>query len=166
MNFLRLWNERLARTETRLLLLIVLIMVFLSTLQIILRKLFNFGILWGDTFLRHLVLWVSFIGASIATKNNKHINIDLLNRLFSPKVQKFLQVVIHLFSMFIAILLTRASLTFVMDEREFGSVIFGNVPAWYFQVIIPIGFALMSARFLINAILTLVEFFQGEQTEQ
>ncbi len=166
MNFLRLWNERLARAETYFLLLIVLVMVFLSTLQIILRKLFNFGILWGDTFLRHLVLWVSFIGASIATKNNKHINIDLLNRLFSPKVQQFLQIVIHFFSTFIAILLTKASLTFVLDEREFGSVIFGNVPAWYFQVIIPIGFALMSARFLINAILTLVEFVQGAQTEQ
>ncbi len=166
MNFLRLWNERLARAETYFLLLIVLIMVFLSTLQIFLRKLFNFGILWGDTFLRHLVLWVSFIGASIATKNNRHINIDLLNRLFSHRMQLFLQIIIHLFSTFIAILLARASLTFVLDEREFGSVIFGNLPAWYFQVIIPIGFALMSLRFFINALLTSVEFVKGAQTKR
>jgi TRAP-type C4-dicarboxylate transport system permease small subunit len=46
-------------------------------------------------------------------------------------------------------LLANASWTFVQDEQMMGTVIFADVPAWYFQTIIPIGFFLMSFRFLV-----------------
>ena len=44
-----------------------------------------------------------------------------------------------------------------MDEREFATIIFNNIPAWPFQIIIPIGFALMSFRFIISGINTLAK---------
>ena len=72
--------------ENSLLILILSVMVFMAFLQVVLRNLFHSGILWGDIFLRHLVLWVGFIGASLATRSERHINIDILTRLMSPKV--------------------------------------------------------------------------------
>jgi len=82
-------DSGLAYVETGLIILILGSMVLLSFLQVLMRNFFDTGILWGDIFLRHLVLWVGFIGASLATREEKHINIDLLTRLI-PLLQKLL----------------------------------------------------------------------------
>ncbi len=153
MSLLKRINEWIARFETFILVFIVLFMVFLAALQIVLRKFFDYGILWGDIFLRQLVLWVSFIGASLATKENKHINMDLLGRSLKGHWKTAGEVVIHLFSAYIALLLALAGWHFVQSEIEFGSTVFNNVPSWYFEIIIPIGFGLMALRFLFNALL-------------
>ena len=150
-------NHLLAKIELAILIFIVMVMVGLAGLQIFLRKVLNLGLLWADIFLRNLVLWVSFIGASLATLENKHININLLTPLVPQKWRKIPVVLINLLAFLITILLTRASVTFVGDEKEFGSTIFSNVPAWYFQLIIPIGFGLMAVRFFINMLLTIFE---------
>ena len=63
-----------------MLVVIVLFMVVLAFLQVLLRNIFDQSFLWGDPLLRHLVLWVGFIGASLATREEKHINIDVLGR--------------------------------------------------------------------------------------
>ena len=52
----------------------------LAFLQIFLRNVFTTGLAWGDLVLRNLVLWIGFIGATLATREGKHINIDILSR--------------------------------------------------------------------------------------
>ncbi|MHB2153220.1 TRAP transporter small permease [Calditrichota bacterium GD2] len=163
MNWIKRVDQFLAKIELVFLLLIVLVMVFMSGLQIFLRKVFNVGILWGDIFLRNLVLWVSFIGASLAAREGKHINIDLLTRLTPARWRKIPKTIVYLFAIFITALLTRASLTFVLDEREFGTTIFSDIPAWPFQTIIPIGFALMALRFFFNLLLLYIDPQEPEQ---
>ncbi len=153
MHFLKSLNQWLAKIELSLLLTIVMVMVMLSGLQIFLRKFFNTGILWADIFLRNLVLWVSFIGASLATMENKHININLLTPLLPERWRKIPAILVNLVAFVITLLLTKASIQFVLDEKAFATTIFNDVPAWYFQIIIPIGFALMALRFLFNSIL-------------
>ena len=48
-------------------------------------------------------------------------------------------------------------LSLKVDEKEFVTIIFNEIPAWPFQTIIPFGFALMSIRFIISGINTLTE---------
>lgn len=163
MTFVKKLNQWVAKAELWILILIVLVMVFMAALQIILRKFFHSGILWGDIFLRQLVLWVSFIGASLATKDNKHINMDLLGRVLKGRWKASAEILVHLFSSFIAYLLMMASWHFVQSEIEFASTVFNNVPSWYFEIIMPIGFGLMSLRFLLNAVFSAEAFFRSEE---
>ena len=37
------------------------------------------------------MLWLGLIGATVATRNNKHIHIDLLSRLFEPNTHRLIQ---------------------------------------------------------------------------
>ena len=152
MKYLEKLNSWIEKTETFVLVSVLLLMVLFAFLQVVLRNIFDEGILWGDILLRHLVLWVGFIGASLATRESKHINIDLFTRFLSEKGQTIVRIVTSLFSVFICWLLTDASWTFVQDEKMMGTEIFSDVPAWYFQIIIPIGFFFMSFRFLIQAL--------------
>ncbi|TFH02031.1 MAG: TRAP transporter small permease [Calditrichales bacterium] len=144
-------NAWVERAESAVLVLVLVIMVVLSFLQVILRNLFDQGILWGDIFLRHLVLWVGFLGASLATREKKHINIDLFNRFLSERGKAVSLVITSLFSAFVCVVLTDASWTFVLDEKMIGTTVFEDIPSWYFQVIIPIGFLLMALRFLVQS---------------
>jgi TRAP-type C4-dicarboxylate transport system permease small subunit len=163
--FLKNIDKWIARFETVLLVVILSIMVILAFLQVVLRNLFSEGILWGDTFLRHLVLWVGFLGASLATREKKHINIDLFTRFFKGKTKSFLFAITNLFAAIICWYLTSAAWTFVMDEKLANSTLFSNIPAWYFQIIIPAGFLLMSFRFFVIFIEQLVTIFTSNSGE-
>lgn len=147
----------IARIEDWFLVSLVIFMVSLAFLQVVLRNFFDLGIIWGDILLRHIVLWVGFIGASLATKNNKHINIDVFKRLHKGWSKKIINLIINLVAAFVSGYLAVAAYRFVLDEKEFESVIFNDIPAWPFQTIIPIGFALMGIRFIISGLNALAE---------
>jgi TRAP-type C4-dicarboxylate transport system permease small subunit len=54
---------------------------------------------------------------------------------------------IQLFSFFICCLLTFAALKFIKNEAQMGSMVFLGIPAWIPEMILPIVFGLMAARF-------------------
>jgi TRAP-type C4-dicarboxylate transport system permease small subunit len=142
------WDEILGRVEKFLVALMLSVMILLAFLQIILRNAFSSGISWGDPLVRYLVLWVGFIGASLATKDGKHITIEVFSRWFSGSGSRYLKATAHLVSAFICGLLTFAGWTFVQNEAQMGGTTFLNIPAWIPQIIIPVTFALMALRFL------------------
>lgn len=162
MKFLERVNAAVAGIETAALVVIVLAMVLLSFLQVVLRNIFDQGILWGDIFLRHLVLWVGFIGASLATRENKHINIDVLGRMLKGRSRLIAQGITQFFSAFISLILVRAAWTFVEQEKMFGTTLFNDIPAWYFQIIIPVGFTLICIRFILLGIQSWLSAYRNE----
>ena len=156
-------NKWIEKAEIILLIIILTVMIILSFLQVLLRNIFDQGLLWGDIFLRNMVLWVGFIGASLATRENKHINIDLFTRFLSGRWRALAQLVTQLSAALVCILLADAGWTFVMDEKMYGTTIFAEIPAWYFQLIIPIGFMLMAFRFLLIALNKSITVFSSKQ---
>ena len=128
------------------------IMVGLAFLQIVLRIFFASGILWGDPLLRHLLLWVALLGAIMATKEGKHINIDVISRLLTDRGRAAIQALTDLFSASICILLIEASLKFMRDEFQAGTAAFLMIPVWIVAIIFPIAFGLIAFRFAISGL--------------
>jgi len=164
MKYFEYLNKWIEKAETILLVIILSVMVLLAFVQVVLRNLFDQGILWGDILLRHLVLWVGFLGASLATREEKHISIDLLTRFVSKQGQHIVRAITNFFALFICYLLASASITFVADEKMVGTTLFSDVQAWYFQLIIPVGFILMAFRFFVLGIQYTIKFFRGKGT--
>ena len=150
MRKLEKWNETLGRVEKFVIAVMLSAMILLAFLQIVLRNAFSTGISWGDPLVRYLVLWVGFIGASLATKEKKHITIEVFSWWFSANKAFYLKRLSQLVSAIICGLLTFAGWTFVQNEAQMGGVAFLKIPTWIPQMIIPITFALMTLRFLIN----------------
>jgi C4-dicarboxylate transporter DctQ subunit len=143
----RKWDEALGRVEKLFMALMLSVMILLAFLQIILRNAFSSGISWGDPLVRYLVLWVGFIGASLATKEGKHITIEVFSKWFSGQGRRYLKAASLLVSAFVCSLLAFAGWTFVQNEAQMGGTSFLNIPAWIPQIIIPVTFALMALRF-------------------
>jgi len=151
------------RIEKWVLVLLLGFLIGFSLLQIILRNLLSTGFVWGDSLLRHSVLWISFLGAARATAEGKHIRIDLLQRLLPKKSADLLSVVIDLFSCLVSLTLMYASWNFVRYEKMAGSFAFGQVPIWWFEVIFPFSFAVMAFRFGSRTISGAVRITKGAE---
>ncbi len=155
----------LSLIESALVVVLLSVMILLAFLQVILRNFFSSGLLWADPFLRHLVLWVGFLGASLATQKEKHINLDILTRYLSPARANIVRAGTNLFAALVTGFLARAGWTFLQGEMTSAEPLFTiggtDVPAWYFQLIIPIGFALMAFRFGARSFEHLLDFFRG-----
>jgi TRAP-type C4-dicarboxylate transport system permease small subunit len=118
--------------------------------QIVLRNFFDTGISWGDSLVRYLVVWVGFIGAAIATKEGKHINIDVASRWLTGPQSNYIRLVSHFFSAVICGLLTLAAIKFLRFEAQMGSTAFFKLPVWVPEIIIPVTFGLMTLRFAVR----------------
>ncbi len=138
--------------EEATLVLLVGAMILLAFAQIILRNFFSLTLLWGDPLVRHLVLWTSFLGASIATHKCKHIKIDALLRFFPPRNRALLEGLSGIFSALVCGLLTWISLQFIGDEKEHLTHALGEIPTWKLQLIFPISFSLMGLKFLFQVV--------------
>ncbi len=145
-------DEAIARIEQTLLVTFLGFMIILAFLQIVLRNFFFTGLDWGDSLLRNLVLWIGFIGATLATKEGKHINIDIVSRWMPSLGKNIVTLFTHLFSFFICCALTYAALKFIKNEVEMGNRTFLNIPAWIPETILPVTFSLMTFRFGLRSI--------------
>ncbi len=144
-------DEVIGRVEQTLLVIFLGSMIIISFLQIVLRNLFHTGLDGGDLVVRNLVLWVGFVGATLATKEEKHINIDLVSRWLPSLGKNFVALITHVFAFVVCGGLTYAALKFIKNEFQMGNKTFLDIPAWVPEMILPITFILMTFRFGIRS---------------
>lgn len=153
MRWIEKFNGIVAQIETFLLIALLSVMVLLGFFQVILRDFFSYGFTWADELLRNLVLWVALVGGSLATREGRHINIDIITRTLHGRRRGGAEIVVDSASTVVCLFLFKASLNFLRMEREFpqASMFFG-MPVWAFEAIFPVFFLLSSARFLVHAL--------------
>lgn len=161
MDFLNKLDQIISSLTKGVIVIILSCMLVMSLVQILLRNFYGMGIEWGDIFLRHLVLWIGFLGAIIATGENRHISMEIITKFISDKPKKILSLLISLFVIYICLLLSNAAFEFLIEEKNSGSILFLNIPTWYFITIIPIGYFLIAVRFFISLTVKLNEVFKG-----
>ena len=163
MKFIKAISTTLSWIERSIVVILLSGMVLLAFTQVVLRNMFSTGFLWADPLLRHTVLWIGFLGASLATQQEKHINIDLITRFFSLRITNFARIATNAFAGAVCGFLAHAGWTFLLSEMtsEGALLTIGHTEfqTWWFQVIIPVGFGLMSFRFFIRTIEHIIEIF-------
>ncbi len=144
----------MASGESWFLSLWLMIMLVFGTLQVILRNVFDSGMDWSDMMVRSLVLWVGFTGASLATRRERHINIEVISRLITAHgFSRFRLIYVRIASLIISIMLLKSSITYTILESENQMTAFLGVPTWVVFIIVPIALLFMSIRILASLIL-------------
>ncbi len=124
-------------------------MIALAVTQIVLRNVFDSGLVWADELLRIGVLWIALAGAVAASRADRQISIDVLSRWLRPGPKRWANAVVDLFTAAVCGVLGWYSFAFVRDSRLFEDTLLNGLPAWWFQAILPIGFGLMCWRYLV-----------------
>ena len=103
--------------------------------------------------MRIAVLWIAMVGGMVACREGGHIKINLFDLYVQgrskrgaggpgapgvprSRVRRW----------------PRSSWVFVGYERMDGMTTFLNLPAWWFESILPVGFGVMTLRFLRDAV--------------
>ena len=150
MHILKQVDRILEKIEGHLIVLILSLMILLSFGQMLLRNFFDLGIIWGDTLLRQWVLWLGFLGASMAAKQNKHISIEVFSNFLSPYWKQIIKSFTQLAAGIISGFLAWSAWSFMIFEKESESVLFLDLPVWIFQIILPYSFMVIALRFIIS----------------
>jgi|WetSurMetagenome_2_1015567.scaffolds.fasta_scaffold349139_2 C4-dicarboxylate transporter, DctQ subunit len=164
MKILKAVDSILNKIEGGVLIFLLLVMLFMAFGQVVLRNLSSGGIVWGDILLRHLVLWIGFLGAALATSSERHLNIDALTRYFPERIKRTVTTLTNIFAAFVCFLLFRASLTFIEFEITSKNTVFSGIPSWYAEIIIPVGYGLLTFHFLVRAIIDVGKVLQKGAT--
>ena len=138
------------RIETALMSVLLLAIVALSALQILLRNVFSYSLYWADDVIRIGVLWLAVVGAVAASRESKHLAIGLVARYFPNVWHRPSAIIAGTFACAISAVLSWHSGRFVLDTFRFGDTLLGDFPAWPFQLVMPIGFAVMSYHFFVR----------------
>src|SRR6476661_7148549 len=123
----------------------LLAMVVLPLAEIVGRRLFGVGVPGSGPFVQHLTLWIGFLGAAIAAREGKLL--ALATGTFVPeRWRKATTAFASSVAACMATILAMGAVQLVATERETGTIIAANVPAWVGQLALPIGFALIALR--------------------
>jgi TRAP-type C4-dicarboxylate transport system permease small subunit len=150
--FWELLDATIGRLEKALIVLFLGLMIVTAFAQIALRNFMGVGLSWSESLVRYLVLWVGFIGASLAAREGRHITIEVFKLRPSATGRRYLTAFSQLGAFVVCAAMTWAAVKFVRDDAQIGHRIFLDLPTWVFEMILPATFATMSLRFLLRAI--------------
>lgn len=137
-------HEGGTRVERWLLVAIVLTMVLLPTLEAVLRRVGG-GIPDAIPYTTHLTLWIGFVGAMLATATERHLALSTVE-ILPQRLRTAARIYGHLVSTVVMTVLVYASLKLILADRGRQDTLAGGVPEWWFEIIMPIGFAVMAVR--------------------
>jgi TRAP-type C4-dicarboxylate transport system permease small subunit len=153
-----LWH----RVEDGFLVTCMVALLLVSFSQIALRNVFSVTLFWADPFMSHLVLFIGFLGALNATRQNKHVKMDAIQRFLPPTFKCLTLTLSHLFSTAICAVLAWHAYRFVADEYTFSTVAFSDIAAWKLQIVFPVVFAAMTlryGRYTLDSAITLARLY-------
>lgn len=147
--FLRKLDEGVAKAEAAFLALALAVMVLVVFGDFALREIVNQGWAWAKELAAYLMVWVGFVGASLATHRRRHLVMSLSEKAFPPSVRKWTALAACLITAALCLTLAWLGLRYVLETRMTGETSLTlALPIWAVQAVIPLAFALIGLRFL------------------
>lgn len=148
MKVLRVLNERI---EEVFLVILMVVAVILVSAQIITRFVTKTPLPWSEELARYIFLWLTWVGAAFATKERKHITIDVVTERLPQLGKRACLVLSTLVWIGFLIFLIGISIILTQSVYQGGQTATGSgLPMWIPYLSIPVGMGLMLFRLLQN----------------
>ena len=142
------WLAAFHQVENWLLVLVLAAMVLLPVSEILRRMGVPFGIHGADDFLRHLTLVAGMLGGMIAARENRLLALSSLPQFLTGWKKRAAAKISGVFSALVTLCLALAAQQFVLGEKEAGTKLSYDIPLWWVQLFLPVGFGLIVLRLL------------------
>ncbi len=140
------WLDRFEEWAVMLMLAAMTVVTFV---QVVLRYVFNQGFTWALELTTIFFAVMIFVGISYGVRVGAHIGIDALVKLMPPMVRRVVSIGIVLLCLVYAGIILVGSWDYVTKMKEVGIELEDlPVPLWIVRAIMPLGYVLLSVRFL------------------
>ena len=133
-------------------------MALLVVVQVFCRYILNSSLFWSEELARYMLVWLSFIGATVAYYHHLHPGVDIITSRLSPAGQRLAFRVAHLVAMALALVMIVSGSRFAWFIRMQISPALA-IPKWIILAIIP-------ASGIVLFAFALTFFLFPEQQEQ
>ena len=140
-----------------LLFLLGLGMALIVAVQVFCRYGLNHSLFWSEELARTMLVWLSFLGASVAYYQHRHPGIDILTRRLGRRARLAASLCGHLVTLGLALVMIVSGLRFSWFVRLQITPALG-MPKWAVLSVIPVSGLLLSLYTLLFLIQDLQEF--------
>jgi tripartite ATP-independent transporter DctM subunit len=138
--------QRLELAENGFAGVVFLLMAGLPLADFITRQFDPVGIPGSLDVVKHLALWVAFLGAAIAAREGKLLSLATGSLIPAGRVRDAAFVVAGMTTAAVSGLLAWGAVELVVNTRDLGSTIGPDVPAWLTQLVLPLSFVVIAVR--------------------
>jgi C4-dicarboxylate transporter DctQ subunit len=137
-----------SRSEEVLIGLLILAASVILFANVVARYVFNAGFPWAEELVRYQIVWMVFLGASVAARQGIHIGVDILIKFSPPGIARLIDLLVHAIAVVFCGFVVFYGVELIAQTRAFGQVSPAlQMPMWLVQLAIPVGAALMGVRF-------------------
>jgi C4-dicarboxylate transporter DctM subunit len=129
--------------------IVLLLIALLPAIEIIARRAFG-GIAGVTDMTQHLVLWLTCLGGAITSREGKHITLSVGLQMLGKSTRSWITTATVFISTTISTAITWSALSFVLIGFD-PTAKFGFVPFQLAAAVLPLGFLLITVRFLTRA---------------
>jgi len=126
-------------------------MVALPLLEIGVRFFLDSGVRGSGPIVQHLTLWVAFLGAALAARDDKLLSFATGRLLPEGKIRDAARAFSFSMAAAVTALLCRAGVELVWIERDSGAEVTRGLPVWVAELVLPVSFAMIALRLVRNS---------------
>ena len=118
-------------------------------LQVFCRYVLRESLMWSEELARYLMVWVTFVGASIGVKRGAHVGVGILVTALPKNVQiivKYLGIVISIIFCITVFVVSLGILQRQITGRQISPAM--RIPMWWAYAAVPAGTFFMTVRFI------------------
>ena len=132
--------------------LLLVFMTLVTFYQVVLRYVFNGGLLWGQEAVLYAFGWLVLLGLAYGVRTRAHLGIDIVVKALSPSRRRIVGLVAVVLCMIYAGLLAYGSWVYMDTLRTVG-IEAQDIPVerWILVTIMPFGFLLLLLRLCTEA---------------
>ena len=138
----------LRQGENLLVSLALAAMVLLPLTEVVLRKMFQTGIVGASAFLQHFTLVIGLMGGALAARDGRLLSLSTLTNFLHGRWRTFARIFSGTFAAAVTVFLCLGAWQFVMAEKAGEQILAYNIPTWTVQLILPLGFAAIALRLI------------------
>ncbi len=154
-SFFRRLSERMDFIINRLVFALIVAMILSITLQIVFRVFFN-ALTWTEELSRYLLVWSTFLGATMAYKRGMHISVIFCVNLFPPRVRRWVVILsIVLSVIFFAVAIKYGIQLMAFQKSQISPAL--RLPMRWVYLVLPLSFGIM----VIYGLTAVLEEFSG-----
>jgi TRAP-type C4-dicarboxylate transport system permease small subunit len=136
--------------------------IIVGTLQVIGRFLIHYSIPWSEEFIRYSFVWITFLGASLAVRENVHARVSFFLEILSKPIQRALNILSNLICIVFSTVIIVEGINIIMMQLQTKQLTSAmEIPIAFIFLAIPVSAVTMIFYFLTNIIKNLHQLVQN-----
>lgn len=132
--------------------------------EVVARYFFNAPTIWAEELSRLLMVWAVFVGSSVLIQNDGHIRVTVVTEILPAGIKRAVRFLSMCVVVLISGLVAWNGIPIAWNSFEVGRTTGSmmDIPSWWMQASVPVGFGLIFLQAIIKAITVLTGHDEGD----